>query len=91
MSVVAVVDHAAGTLAQGYGLTETMAIGCVNRGVDYLKHPTSCGRPIPVICEVAILDPTTHQRVPDGERGEVCLKGAFIMKGASFGAAVLWV
>ncbi len=31
--------------AQGYGLTETMGLGTVNTGVDYLKRPTSCGRP----------------------------------------------
>ena len=30
---------------QGYGLTETMALGTVNRGADYLRHPTSCGKP----------------------------------------------
>ena len=66
---------------QGYGLTETMALGTVNKGVDYLRHPTSCGKPIPLMVEVAIIDPKTKKSVPTGERGEVCLKGAMIMKG----------
>jgi len=66
---------------QGYGLTETMALGTVNQGADYLRNPTSCGRAVPIMVEVAIIDPVTHQKMPDGERGEVCLKGAFVMKG----------
>jgi len=70
------------TSGQGYGLTETMALGTVNRGADYIRNPTSCGRPIPIIMEVAILDPVTNKKVPDGQRGEVCLKGASVMKGA---------
>ena len=66
---------------QGYGLTETMALGTVNRGADYLRHPTSCGKPVPLMVDVAIIDPVTHKKVKDGERGEVCLKGAMVMKG----------
>lgn len=65
---------------QGYGLTETCALGTVNRGVDYLLNPTSCGKPIPLIVEVAILDPTTGDRVATGERGEVCIRGPMVMK-----------
>lgn len=65
---------------QGYGLTETMALGTINKGVDYLKHPTSCGRPIPFVVEVAIKDPTTGEKLQDGKRGEVCLKGPMLMK-----------
>jgi len=65
---------------QGYGLTETMALGTVNRGADYLRHPTSCGKPVPLMVEVAIIDPDTKRTVPTGARGEVCLKGAMIMK-----------
>jgi long-chain acyl-CoA synthetase len=66
---------------QGYGLTETMALGTVNRGADYISHPTSCGKPIPLMVDIAIIDPATKQKVLDGERGEVCIKGAMIMKG----------
>ncbi len=66
---------------QGYGLTETMALGCVIRGADCLMRPTSCGKPVPLIMEVAIIDPETGREVPTGQRGEVCLRGATIMKG----------
>lgn len=66
---------------QGYGLTETMALGTFNKGVDYLKNPTSCGQPIKFAIEVAIKDPETGKILPDGKRGEVCLKGSVIMKG----------
>lgn len=66
---------------QGYGLTETMALGTFNKGADYLRHPTSCGKPVPLMCEIAIIDPTTHKAVAEGGRGEVCIKGAFLMKG----------
>ena len=31
--------------------------------------------------EIAIIDPVTKRQVPEGERGEVCIKGAMIMKG----------
>lgn len=65
--------------AQGYGLTETCGGVVVNRGVDYLKHPTSCGKPIPFIVEVGILDPATNKPVKEGERGELCIKSAVNM------------
>jgi long-chain acyl-CoA synthetase len=67
--------------SQGYGLTETMALGTVNRGADYISHPTSCGKPIPLMVEVQIIDPLTMKQVETGERGEVCIKGAMVMKG----------
>eukprot|EP00928_Gymnodinium_smaydae_P093482 TRINITY_DN7768_c0_g2_i3.p1 TRINITY_DN7768_c0_g2~~TRINITY_DN7768_c0_g2_i3.p1 ORF type:complete len:602 (-),score=95.90 TRINITY_DN7768_c0_g2_i3:83-1888(-) len=66
---------------QGYALTETMALGTTNSGVDYLKHPSSCGRPIPLLCQIVVKDPATGKAVPDGTRGEVCIKGGFVMKG----------
>ena len=67
--------------AQGYGLTETMALGTVNQGTDYLLHPKSCGRPIPLMVEIKIVHLETGKVVPEGERGEVCIKGAMVMKG----------
>lgn len=65
---------------QGYGLTETMAFGTSITGPDYIKHPTSCGRPIPLLVEIKILDPATGKEVPEGERGEVCIRSAMVMK-----------
>lgn len=65
---------------QGYGLTETMGGVIVNSGVDYLKHPTSCGKPIPLIVEAVVKDPATGQVLPAGSRGELCIKSVFNMK-----------
>jgi len=61
---------------QGYGLTETCGGCVVNKGIDYLKHPTSCGRPVPLFVEIGIIDPATGKKVKDGERGEICIKSA---------------
>jgi len=66
--------------AQGYGLTETMGGVIVNSGVDYLKHPTSCGKPIPLMVDAKIKDPATGNILPDGVRGELCIKSVFNMK-----------
>jgi len=66
---------------QGYGLTETMAFATVIAWNDYVKNPTSCGKAIPLVVQVEIRDPETNKPVPDGQRGEVCIKSAMIMKG----------
>lgn len=68
------------TAGQGYGLTETMAFGCAITGVDFMKRPTSCGRPLPFIVEIQMKDPSTGKAVPDGERGEVCIRSPVVMK-----------
>eukprot|EP00928_Gymnodinium_smaydae_P017063 TRINITY_DN1649_c1_g1_i1.p1 TRINITY_DN1649_c1_g1~~TRINITY_DN1649_c1_g1_i1.p1 ORF type:complete len:583 (-),score=99.31 TRINITY_DN1649_c1_g1_i1:341-2089(-) len=65
--------------AQGYGLTETCGGVVVNKGIDYLKRPTSCGKPIPFLVEVAVLDPATNKPVKEGERGEICIRSAVNM------------
>jgi long-chain acyl-CoA synthetase len=65
---------------QGYGMTETMGLGTINRGADYLRNPTSCGRPVPIMIELKVVDVTTGAEVPEGARGEVCIKGATVMK-----------
>jgi len=68
------------TASQGYGLTETMGGVIVNTGIDYLKHPTSCGKPIPFLVDVAVLSPD-GQKLKDGERGELCIRTAMNMTG----------
>lgn len=65
---------------QGYGLTETMGGVILNSGVDYLKNPTSCGKPIPMIVDAQVKDPATGKVLPDGSRGELCIKSVFNMK-----------
>merc|ERR1712050_245518 len=80
-SLMAKVRKSGSKPAQGYGLTETMGAVAVNNGVDYKKHPTSCGKPIPLVVQAAIKDPATGKTLKDGERGELCIKSQFNMKG----------
>jgi acetyl-CoA synthetase len=54
-----------------YGLTESYPI-CGNFPTVDIR-PGSMGRPLPG-WEMALLDPATEERVPDGEAGEICLK-----------------
>lgn len=57
----------------GYGLTETNAIGSVNAGLLYLAKPSSAGRTVPAVTDIAIFD-EQEQPVAQGERGEVCIR-----------------
>ncbi|MCF6293027.1 MAG: acyl--CoA ligase [Robiginitomaculum sp.] len=65
----------------GYGLTETNGIGAFIAGDDYLAHPSSIGKAINPIVELEIRDPTTNEVVPNGERGEICIKSICNIKG----------
>jgi len=66
--------------SQGYGLTEAHLVTS-NKGVDYLKHPTSCGRPIPLLVECKVVDPDTGKQLKDGQRGELIVRSAMVMRG----------
>jgi len=57
----------------GYGLTETNAIAAMMSGDEYLERPTSTGRPTPPLVELQIQDADGNE-VPQGERGEICIK-----------------
>ena len=57
----------------GYGLTETNAIGCGNFRDNYLAKPNSTGRATKPLVDLAILD-DAGRPVPQGERGEVCIR-----------------
>ncbi len=59
--------------AQGYGLTETNAIGCTNGGYNYLLKPASTGRPNSPLIEMKCADENGNA-VPTGEVGEVMIK-----------------
>ena len=64
-------------LYEGYGLTETIGITCLNAPG---KHkPGSVGRPISV-AEVLIVD-DNDAPVPQGATGEVLIRGVHVMKG----------
>jgi hypothetical protein len=40
----------------------------------------TAGRSVPLMIDIAIKDPKTGAKLPDGERGEVCIKGPSVMK-----------
>jgi long-chain acyl-CoA synthetase len=67
------------SLVEGYGLTETSPVTHVNP-FDEPKHGT-IGLPIPdTDCRIVSLDDPDSE-VPQGERGELCIKGPQVMLG----------
>lgn len=65
-------------IAQGYGLSETSPVVCVNSPFE--KHFTGhIGPPMPST-DVVILDDDGVQ-LPDGTPGEICIKGPQVMAG----------
>lgn len=64
----------------GYGLTETNAIGATISGVFYLAKPESTGRPTQPVTQIRIED-NIGNILENGQTGEICIKGATIMKG----------
>jgi long-chain acyl-CoA synthetase len=65
-------------IAQGYGLSETSPVVCVNSPLE--DHFTGhIGPPMPST-DVVILDEDEVQ-VPDGTPGEICIKGPQVMAG----------
>ena len=64
----------------GYGLTETNAIGATITGAFYLAKPESTGRPTQPVTEIRIEDENGNI-LPNGQIGEICIKGATVMKG----------
>ncbi len=63
----------------GYGLTETNGFGPSHMGDDYLTHPSSSGRLIP-IARIRVVDPAGQVLAP-GEIGEIQLAGAVLIRG----------
>ena len=63
----------------GYGMTETNAYGPGNSGDDYVSHPTSTGRSVPVM-QVEVRDPSGRP-VAAGEPGEIWFKGPNLIRG----------
>jgi long-chain acyl-CoA synthetase len=65
--------------SNAYGLTETSSVATVISGEDAKRKPWSVGPPVPGV-EVRIVDPLNQPLAP-GETGEVCIRGAILMKG----------
>ncbi len=59
--------------AIGYGLTETNGVGAGNVSTNYQAKPNSTGMASKPLVEIAILD-DAGLRVPQGERGEICIR-----------------
>lgn len=67
------------TMGVGYGLTEGTAFATLNAGEELTDDPTSVGRPVPVV-EIEVRD-ERGRAVPDGEEGEIHLRGPLVMLG----------
>ncbi len=65
-------------IAEGYGLTETSPVLCINP-FDGNVHVGTIGMPIPST-DIVMLDDDGNE-VPMGDPGELCAKGPQIMKG----------
>jgi long-chain acyl-CoA synthetase len=63
----------------GYGLTETNAIGATISGAFYLSKPDSTGRPTQPVTQIRIEDEQGNV-VENGQIGEICIKGATVMR-----------
>ncbi len=67
------------TMGVGYGLTEGTAFATLNAGDELNDDPESVGRPVPVV-DVEIRD-EQGRPVPDGEEGEIHVRGPLVMLG----------
>lgn len=63
----------------GYGMTETNAYGPQNAGDDFIAHPTSTGRPVPIM-DLRVTD-TEGNELPQGETGEIWFRGPMLIRG----------
>ncbi len=70
---------AGGAPSTGYGLTETHGIVTANSGSLYVAKPSSCGRVVPTL-EAKLVDENDNE-VPAGQPGELCVRGAIVIKG----------
>ncbi len=70
---------AGGAPSTGYGLTETHGIVTANSGSLYVAKPSSCGRVVPTL-EAKLVDEFDNEVAP-GTTGELCVRGAIVIKG----------
>jgi long-chain acyl-CoA synthetase len=63
----------------GWGMTETNAIGVGIAAGDYLRKPESSGR-VSAVLDIRVVD-ENNKPVPTGQRGELQIRGASIMRG----------
>ncbi len=70
----------AGVAGTGWGMTETNGLGTAVSGPDFLERPRSCGRPIPPVVDIKVVDEDGHE-VARGESGELWIRGAMNFTG----------
>ncbi len=63
---------------EGYGLSETSPLMCINP-LHIDRFTETCGLPVPST-EIVLLD-DAGQEVPEGEPGEICVRGPQVMRG----------
>jgi len=66
-------------LAEGYGLTESSPVAVCNP-LEGLNKAGSIGLPLPQTY-IDIISTETGQEMPQGEAGEICIRGPQVMKG----------
>jgi len=66
-------------LSEGWGMSETTSLG-ISNPVMGVKKPMSIGVPYPDN-DIRLVDPDTLEDVPQGERGEIWIKGPTVMVG----------
>ena len=69
-----------GVPGTGYGMTETNGLGTSISGADLLERGRSCGRPIPPMVTIKIVDPNGRD-VAQGQTGEIWIHGAMNFRG----------
>ena len=74
-----VADRIGCAVIQGYGLTETSPVTHVIRPHGE-NRPGTIGQPLPGT-ECRVVDPETGADVPEGERGELWMRGPQVMRG----------
>jgi long-chain acyl-CoA synthetase len=69
-----------GVAGTGYGMTETNGLGTSISGADLAERPRSCGRPIPPLVSIRIVD--EHGRaLANGQTGEIWIGGPMNFRG----------
>jgi long-chain acyl-CoA synthetase len=66
------------TMGVGYGLTEGTAFATLNAGQELAEDPGSVGRPVPIV-DLEIRN-ERGEPVPEGEEGEIHLRGPLVMR-----------